>query len=115
MSDHLTTQDALGLLLDDFVHTNPAAAILFTDTSCRVADAVEPKVAGLLERDFPEVRFTVVSRTDAPQRFAELGVVAYPTVIVWFGGKESARFVRAFSIDAIAEAIERPYSILFGS
>ncbi len=106
--------DTLDLLIDDFIHGNPAAAILFTEASCRVGDAVEPKLAQLLESQFPAVRFTVVHRTDLPRRLADLGVVAFPTVIVWFAGKETARFVRAFSMDAVAEAIERPYAILFG-
>jgi hypothetical protein len=34
-------------------------------------------------------------------------------VVAYFGGRESARFVRTFSIDAVADALSRPYSILF--
>lgn len=113
MSEQLAI-DGLDLLIDDFIHANPAAAILFTDADCRVGDAVEPKLAELLEDQFPEVRFTVVHRTDLPRRLAELGVVTFPTLITWFGGRESSRFVRVFSLAAVAEAIERPYSILFG-
>ncbi|MFZ5442224.1 MAG: thioredoxin family protein [Myxococcota bacterium] len=115
MSDHLTTREALEGLLEDLVHGNPGAVVLFTDAGCHVADAVEPKVSALLREQFPLMRFTVVSRSDSPHLVNRLGIVAFPTVVVWFDGKETVRFVRAFSMDAVAQAIERPYAILFGN
>lgn len=112
-SHHLSGHEALKELVDGLILESPGVVALFTEASCRVADAVEPKLAALLHQRFPQLRFTVVSRNDSPELLAELGVIAFPTVITWFDGKESARFVRAFSLDAVAEALERPYSILF--
>lgn len=114
MMETLSSREAMKDLLEALLLEHPGVVVLFTDTSCRVADAVEPKLAALLRERFPALRYTVVSRTDAPELLAQWGVLAFPTVIAWFDGKETARFVRAFSLDAVAEALERPYSILFG-
>lgn len=115
MSEHLTTRAALEELLDDLVHQSPGLAVLFTDAGCHVADAVEPKLERLLREQFPQLRFTVVSRADSPHLVQRLGVVAFPTVVVFFDGRETVRFVRSFSMSAVAEALERPYAILFGN
>lgn len=115
MSEQLTTREALEELLEDLLRESPGVVVLFTDSGCHVADAVEPKLAALLRDRYPSLRFTVVSRTDSPHLVSRLGVVAYPTVVTWFAGKETSRFVRAFSLSAVAEALDRPYSLLFGS
>ncbi len=110
-----TTREALRELLEELVQKNPGVVVLFTDASCRVAEAVEPKLEALLRERFPNVRFDVVSRADAPELLAQLGIFSFPTAIVWFAGKETARFVRVFSLDEVAEALARPYALLFGS
>lgn len=114
MSEHLTTREALEELLEDLIRESPGLVVLFTDAGCHVADAVEPKLETLLRTQFPELRFTVVSRADSPPLVAQHGVFAFPTVVSFFAGKETARFTRTFSMDAVAEALERPYSLLFG-
>lgn len=112
---HLTTTKALRELLDGLVQESPGVVVLFTDSSCRVADAVEPKLEALLRERFPSMRFDVVSRADAPELVAQLGIFTFPTAVVWFDGKETARFGRVFSLDEVAATLERPYSLLFGN
>jgi thioredoxin 1 len=91
-----------------------AAMVLFTQASCQVGDAVEPKLKQLVHEQFPLVHLTVVSRTDAPALTAQWGVFAFPTVITFFLGKEHSRFVRTFSMDELAASLARPYELLFG-
>jgi hypothetical protein len=62
---------------------------------------------------FSALRFIVVSREHVPQLAAQLGVFVFPALIVWFAGKETSRFVRHFSLGSVAEAIERPYGLMF--
>lgn len=100
--------------LDELVRVNEAVVVLVTKAECSVADAVEPKLEHLLEERFPRIRFVTIYLDHAPQLVAELQVIASPTVICWFDGKESARFVRAFSLEAVAQALERPYGLMFG-
>ncbi len=90
-----------------------AVLVLFTEASCRVADAVEPKLEQLARARFPRLHVAVVSRNDSPALTAQWGVFAFPTVITFFQGKEHSRFVRAFSMDELAASLERPYELLF--
>lgn len=100
--------------IDEVLRTHEGVVLLVTKSECSVADAVEPKVEAMLEARFPRMRFLTVYLEHAPRLVAELGVLASPTVIVWFDAKETARFARSFSIDAVAEAIARPYGLMFG-
>lgn len=100
--------------IEELVRANEGVVLLVTKSECRVSDAVEPKVEAMLERRFPRMHFVTVYLEHAPRLVEDLRVVASPTVIAWFDGKETARFVRSFSIDAVAEALERPYGLLFG-
>lgn len=99
--------------LTRWVHARDGALVLFTEGGCRVAEAVEPKLQALVRERFPKLEQLVLSRDDVPELLAQLGVHVFPTVVAYFAGKESARFVRAFSLDAVAGAIERPYGLLF--
>ncbi len=104
----------LGDLIANLIQESGGLLVLFTESGCHVGEAIEPKLQALVHQRFPEMRQVVVSRNHVPELVAQLGVFAFPTVVTWFGGKETARFVRAFSLEAVAEAIERPYEILFG-
>ncbi len=101
--------------LDALVDALDGLVVLFTEDFCQVAEAVEPKLAALLAEQFPALRMVVVSRNDAPELLAQLGVLSFPTVVLYFGGRETQRFVRTFAIDAVGAAIDRPYEILFGA
>jgi thioredoxin-like negative regulator of GroEL len=98
---------------DELVGRSDGLVVLFTEGSCRVGEAVEPKLRARLEAEFPRLRLVVLLREQAPELAARLGVLAVPTVIAYFGGKETHRFVRAFSLEELAAAMSRPYHILF--
>lgn len=114
MGLQMNSGEALSEMLEGLIQECDGLVVVFTEGGCHVAEAVEPKVEALVSRRFPLMRRVVVSRDHAPELLGQLGVFAFPTVVVWFAGKETARFVRTFSVDAVADAIERPYGILFG-
>lgn len=105
-------EGTLGLLLETVTHEDGGAVVLFTEGGCRVGEAVEPKLEALLHARYPSLRFVVVSKNHAPEFAAQLGIFVFPTVVVWFAGKETARFVRTFSLEAVDAAIARPYELL---
>jgi hypothetical protein len=70
---HLSSEQALQTLVEGFVLEHQAVMVLFTDASCRVADAVEPKLEHLARERFPRLHFTVVSRSDSPALTAQWG------------------------------------------
>lgn len=104
------TQDALA----GEVAKHDGLVLLLTEGGCSVAEAIEPKLEAMLADRFPKLERRVVSKDDAPELAAQLGVFVFPAVVAYFGGKESARFVRTFSLDVVADALERPYGIVFG-
>lgn len=104
-----TTREAF----DALVAEREGLLVLFTGTSCNVADAVEPKLLAMTAERYPALDTLVIPGDGAAELQAQLGVFVFPTVVAYFGGRESARFVRTFAIDAVAEALARPYSILF--
>jgi thioredoxin-like negative regulator of GroEL len=112
MSNELpTTADGLQAL----ARRHEGLLVLFTEDHCRVADAVEPRLTALISARFPLMQQAVISRDQAPALVAELGIFLFPTVVLWFDGRESSRYVRNFSLEAVADAIERPYHLLFGA
>lgn len=115
MDLHLTTREALQELVEDLVHESPAVAVLFTAVGCHLSDDVEPRVSRLLREQFPLMRYTVVTLSDAPHLVARLGIAETPTLVVWFSGTETARFVREDSMDSLAEALEPRYLARFGN
>ncbi len=52
---------------------------------------------------------------DAPELADRFLVTAVPTVIGYFAGREHVRKVRVFGIEELAEALARPYSLMFDS
>lgn len=115
MNLHLTSREALEELVEDLVHESPAVAVLFTGVGCHLSDDVEPQVSRLLREQFPRMRYTVVTISDAPHLVGQLGIAETPTLVVWFSGTETARFVRQRSMDALADALESPYVARFGN
>lgn len=115
MNLHLTSREALEELVEDLVHESPAAAVLFTGVGCHLSDDVEPKVNRLLREQFPRLRYTAVALSDAPHLAGQLGIADTPTLVVWFSGRETARFVREHAMGAVAEALESPYAARFGN
>lgn len=103
------TRDAF----DALVAGRDGLLVLFTGSSCSVADAVEPKLLAMAAERFPALDTVVIPGDGAAELQAQLGVFVFPTVVAYFGGRETARFVRTFAVDAVAEALARPYSILF--
>ncbi|MEW6432222.1 MAG: thioredoxin family protein [Myxococcota bacterium] len=100
--------------LAEVVARHDGVVLLLTEDACRVAEAVEPRLEAMLAERFPKLERLVVSKGEAPELAAQLGVFVFPAVLAYFGGKESARFVRAFSLDVVADALARPYGIVFG-
>ena len=90
------------------------AALLYATTSgCGVCVALKPKVRDLLENRFPQMAFIEVELDATPELGRRYSLTAVPTVIVFFQSKEHVRKARVFGLEELADAIERPYRLLF--
>ncbi len=100
--------------LAEFLTELPAAAVLFSGPGCAICHALKPKLETLLEEEFPRLSLLSVDIHQAPEAAAKYMVFTIPTLLLFFDGRESARFVRAFGMDEVRGALERPYGLLFG-
>lgn len=99
--------------LQEFVAAEPGVLVYFSTPECNVCKVLKPRVLELLEQRYPHLRFVYSDVAREPDIAAQMGVLAVPTLVLYFDGRESGRFVRNFSLGELEMAIERPYSMLF--
>ncbi len=114
MSTTLETVGSLDKLLA-LVAREPAVLAYFSTPDCRVCQALRPKVAELLDREFPRVAGVYVDCGSLPQAAGQYRVFSVPTMVVFFEGREWLRRGRSVGLTELREEIGRPYRLLFGS
>lgn len=67
----------------------------------------------MVASDFSKLKVILIDSEAHPEITAHYGVFANPTLMVFFEGREFQRWSKFVSVSQIAEAIERPYSLLF--
>jgi len=101
--------------LQALVAREPAVLAYFSTPDCRVCQALRPKVADLLEREFPRVVGVYVDCGALPAAAGQYQVFSVPTMVVFFEGREWLRHGRSVGLAELRQAIGRPYQLLFGS
>ena len=96
------------------VAKSEAVLVYVSTEACSIGAAARPKVEALLARRFPKMLSRYVDANRTPELTGQWSVFDVPTVLVFFAGRETARFSRAFGISELEQAIERPYELLFG-
>lgn len=96
------------------ISSSDALLLFFSEPACQVGAAVAPKTLALISEEFPRVEVVEIDTVASPTVAAQLGVLTIPTLVLFFAGRETARFVRTFGIDEVRQALERPYAVLFG-
>lgn len=110
MFEQIESMDAFVQLKDK----EPALLIYFSTETCNVCKVLKPKVAGLIQASFPEIKMVYIQTDKLPQVAAQNQVFAVPTILVFFGGKEYIRKSRNIGISELEREIYRPYSMIFG-
>ena len=87
----------------------------FSTEICNVCKVLKPKVAELIETDFPQMKMVYVKSDKFPEIAAQNQIFAAPTILVFFDGREYIRKSRNIGIGELQSEIERPYSMLFES
>ena len=99
--------------LKEHIGQTDALLLYITTSDCSVCTVLKPKVRSMLSERFPKMNFIDVEMDRSPEIGREYEVFSVPTVIVFFQAKEHVRKVRVFGIEELAEAIQRPYDLLF--
>jgi len=92
---------------------NTSVLFYFSNLSCAVGEALEPKVIDLLKNDFPKIPFYFIDMNANPEISAKNSVFVAPSILVFFDGKETIRKSRNISLFELSEAIERIYKLVF--
>lgn len=85
----------------------------FTSPGCGVCVHLKPKVKNLIENRYPKLDFELIDISQQPEMAGKYTVFTAPTVLVFFDGKETHRFVRHMSLDDIDEKVGRLYNLYF--
>lgn len=91
-----------------------AAVLAYISTrDCSVCTVLRPKVSEMIDTRFPRMEFVYISLDDYPDAGNLFNVTSVHTVIGFFAGREHVRKARVFGLEELAEALSRPYSLLF--
>ncbi len=115
-SDPATAGQNEGSMIDFHAELKNHEIILayFSYPECSVCKVLKPKVQEFL-RDYPGVTFLYVDIHQYPEISGQLLVFAVPTIIIFYQGKEAARFSRHFSIQDLETALNRLLTTNFNS
>jgi thioredoxin-like negative regulator of GroEL len=87
--------------------------LYFSSTNCAVCHVLYPKIEEMLHTIYPKLAIEKVITDKDPIKAAAHQVFSVPTIVVILDGKESFRFVRAFSVSEVEKTLARPYAMLF--
>jgi len=89
----------------------PLAAVYFSGPDCGVCRVLEPRLAALLEAEFPALATARVDCRRLPELAAAQSVFAIPTLLIYIDGRETLRYARAFSPAQVRDDLQRPYRL----
>lgn len=101
---------------DEFLklkNEEPALLAYFSTEACNVCKVLKPKVADLLQQEFPKIKSVYIKSDKLPEVAAQNQVFTAPTILVFFDGREYIRKSRNIGIGELQHEIERPYSMIF--
>lgn len=91
----------------------PAFLAYFSTDACNVCKILKPKVARLLESEYPFMKMIYIPSDKFPEIAAQNQIFSAPTILIFFEGKEYIRRSRNIGIGELQKEIERPYSMYF--
>lgn len=99
--------------LSELLQSRPAVLLLYGGASCRVCQAIKPRLETLASEEFPNLVTAYIDCQEAAGPLcAACGIFSLPVVQLWFEGQRFAEFARVFSIGDVRAALERPYGLL---
>jgi thioredoxin 1 len=93
--------------------TEPALLVYFSTDFCNVCKSLKPKVASLIEEEFPLIRSVYINSEKHPEIAGQHRIFTAPVILVFFEGRETIRKIRNVGLDELRQDLQRPYSILF--
>ncbi|HAN78021.1 MAG TPA: thioredoxin [Bacteroidales bacterium] len=98
---------------EEILATEAAVLVYFSHDACNVCNVLKPKVAELLQDNFPQIALFFVDTVKTPDIAAQCTIFTVPGIIVYFEGREFFRRSRNIGIDELSALLERPYELMF--
>ncbi len=98
---------------NEVLEKEDAVLFYFSHEQCNVCKVLKPKVAEMLQDDFPKTKMYYCDTKKSPELAAQNSIFAVPTILTYFGGRETLRKSRNIGLQELKEHIERPYSLIF--
>jgi len=100
--------------LENLINDEEACLVYFSNDSCNVCKVIKPKVIEMGQMQFPQMKLIYVDIDKSPLISGQYRVFTIPTILIYFQGKEYARFSRNFNMFDFEKSIARPYEMIFG-
>jgi len=98
---------------EDFIASNKAALVYFSNPECSVCKVLKPKVLELLLENFTQIKPAYVDCDKIKELASQNRIFTIPVIIIYFEGKESIRRTRNINLDELKSILNRPYELLF--
>jgi thioredoxin-like negative regulator of GroEL len=95
------------------IENTPGLLVYFSHEKCNVCKVLKPKIAELLQKNFPKIKMYYSDTVINPEIAAQNSIFTVPTILVFFEGKEFLRKSRNIGIEELRKEIERPYHLMF--
>ncbi|RMD49668.1 MAG: thioredoxin [Ignavibacteria bacterium] len=99
--------------LESFIKENEATVCYFSTQDCNVCKVLKPKLIDFLEEKFPKIKFSYIDLNEAKEISGQLGILAVPTIIFHFEGKEFLRKSRNINFHELEDQLTRIYNLIF--
>ena len=93
---------------------HPLVLLYFSGSACSACSALKPKLEGLIQSEFPLVKFVEIETSTNLELAAQHSAFAVPTALLMTQGKEAQRFVRNFGLHEVKSTLNRLYPMVYG-
>ncbi len=97
------------------IEKDDAVLVYFSHEQCNVCKVLKPKVAEMLNKNFPKMKMFYADTVKVPETAGQNNVFTVPTIICFFSGREAFRKSRNIGVEDLAHYIQRPYDMVFKS
>ena len=99
--------------LNQRIQSNKAVLVYFGAKNCSICEVLKPKIKNTFTSVFPSLKQIVLQDNTSKEITSNYGIFSFPTILVFFEGKEFFRVGRNLSMTQFQKDIQRIYSLLF--
>ncbi|HPD95210.1 MAG: thioredoxin family protein [Bacteroidales bacterium] len=93
--------------------SKPASVVYFHTEDCGVCHVILPELEQIVTSEFPKMDIYVVNANSALEICASQSVFTFPTVLIFFEGKETLRIARNINLGQFRQSVGRLYNLMF--